>query len=57
MSETPKKEISAGGFWIAVGALAGFGIGVSMGQPSAGTVIGTGIGVAIAVAMWLKSRN
>ena len=46
----------AGGFFIAAGALAGFGLGMMAGDPVGYTVIGTAIGIVIALLVWLVDR-
>jgi hypothetical protein len=43
----------AGGFLLSVCLLAGALIGVFMGQPSIGFLIGAGIGLTLAIAIWL----
>lgn len=46
----------AGGFFIAVGALAGFGLGIATGDPFGFAVIGTAIGIVLALLIWLVDR-
>lgn len=48
---------AAGGFPIAVGALAGAAIGFSIGEATLGLLIGGGAGVLIAVAIWILGRG
>lgn len=48
---------AAGGFLIALGAIFGAGIGLSMDQPTAGFLIGTGIGVAFSLLIWWRGRR
>ena len=43
----------AGGFLLSISLLAGALIGVFMGQPSIGFLVGAGIGLTIAVIIWL----
>ena len=47
----------AGGFFIALGALAGFGLGLVAGDPFGYAVIGTAAGIAIALLIWLVDRS
>lgn len=52
---SPPKNPLAGGALIAIGAIAGTGIGLfSPLGPTRGFLIGLGLGVAIAIAMWLR---
>ena len=51
------RPTSAGGFFLILAILAGFGIGAYGGQALLGTVIGTGVGTLIAVAVWLRDRK
>ena len=48
---------AAGGVLIALGAIVGAAVGVSMNETTAGFLIGTGIGVALALAIWWRSRR
>jgi len=48
---------TAGGFFLIIAILVGFGIGASQGQQLLGAVAGTLVGTIIAVAMWLRDRN
>ena len=41
--------MSAGGIFIAIGLLLGAGIGIYLGQPSAGVLIGAGVGILLAI--------
>ncbi len=43
----------AGGFLLSLCLLAGALIGVFMGQPSIGFLIGAGIGLTLAILIWL----
>ena len=42
------------GVFLFLGLIAGFAIGIAMGQPSAGTVIGLGAGGLLALGLRLK---
>ena len=44
---------TAGGCFLTLCILAGFPIGLAIGNPMKGILIGTAIGIAIAVALWL----
>ena len=55
--ERPQRQASAGGVFVAIGAVLGATIGVFMRQPSAGLVIGIGLGTAIALALWWRQRQ
>ena len=47
----------AGGCLLTICILAGFPIGLAIGNPMKGILIGTGAGIAIAVALWLMDRR
>jgi hypothetical protein len=47
----------AGGSLLAFSIIGGTVVGVILGQPSIGFLVGTGIGLLVLTAMWLKSRN
>ena len=51
------QPTAAGGFFLIVAILAGFGVGAYGGQPLLGTIAGTLVGIALAVAVWLRDRN
>ncbi len=53
----PAPSTAAGGFPIAIGALAGAAIGFTRGEATIGFLVGLAIGVAIAVAIWLMGRG
>jgi hypothetical protein len=46
-----------GGVLIAIGLVAGAGIGAAMGQPTLGLLAGFGIGVALAIVLMLGDRR
>ena len=56
MTVPAPKPRQAGGVLLALGFTLGSVIGVVLGEPSAGFVIGGGIGIALAVAIWLRDR-
>ncbi|HVM21728.1 MAG TPA: hypothetical protein VM308_00305 [Sphingomicrobium sp.] len=47
----------AGGCFLTLCILAGFGVGLAIDDPMKGVLIGTGIGIVIAVAIWLLDRR
>lgn len=51
------RSSTAGGFFLILAILAGFGIGVYGGQALLGTLAGTLVGTLIAIAVWLKDRK
>jgi hypothetical protein len=51
-----KKNSLGGGAPLALSILGGAIVGIAIGQPSLGTLIGAGIGTLIAIAIWRKSR-
>jgi hypothetical protein len=54
MNERPSQ---AGGFFHIVAILAGFGVGVMIGQPLFGTIVGTLAGTAIAITVWYRDSG
>jgi hypothetical protein len=48
-----RNTTRAGGCFLTLCILAGFPLGLSIGDPMKGVLIGTGVGVVIAVALWL----
>lgn len=53
----PKTPSLAGGIFIAAGMLIGAMIGIYIGQPSAGMVIGLATGAGLAAIVWLFDRK
>lgn len=52
--DRPRRSASlAGGFFIALGILAGVVTGTIYGQPTIGMLIGTAIGLGLAILLWL----
>ena len=47
----------AGGCFLTLCILAGFPLGVAIGNPMKGILIGTGAGIALAVITWLIDRR
>jgi hypothetical protein len=52
----PKKNIFAGGIFVALGLLIGTTTGILKGQPSLGAVIGLGAGGALALLVWVADH-
>ena len=48
---------AAGGVLIALGAIVGAAIGVSMNEATAGFLLGTAIGVVLALLIWWRGRR
>ena len=53
MGAAMRNTTRAGGCFLTLCILAGFPLGLSIGDPMKGILIGTGAGVVIAVALWL----
>ena len=47
----------AGGCFLTLCILAGFPLGLAIGNPMKGILIGTGAGIALAVIVWLFDRR
>lgn len=47
----------AGGCFLTICILAGLPLGLGIGNPMKGILIGTGTGIALAVATWLIDRS
>lgn len=47
----------AGGCFLTLCILAGFPLGLAIGNPLKGVLIGTAVGAAVAVAIWLIDRR
>jgi hypothetical protein len=47
----------AGGCFLTICILAGFPLGLAIGNPMKGVLIGTGTGIALAVITWLIDRR
>ncbi len=57
MAPSPQRSGSAGGFLIAASLTVGTIIGLVVGQPSIGFLVGLGVGAVAAVALWLRDRG
>ncbi|MFL6725182.1 MAG: hypothetical protein ACJ8FO_04865 [Sphingomicrobium sp.] len=51
------RSSRAGGCFLTICILAGFPLGLVIGNPMKGVLIGTGAGIALAVATWLIDRS
>jgi dolichyl-phosphate-mannose--protein O-mannosyl transferase len=47
----------AGGCFLTICILAGFPLGLAIGNPMKGILIGTGVGILVAIALWLLDRQ
>ena len=47
----------AGGCFLTASILAGFPLGLAIGNPMKGILIGTGVGIVLAMAAWLIDRR
>ena len=57
MPERPRRAANAGGFLIAAGALGGVAIGLVVGEPTLGLLVGFGVSAALATLLWLEQRR
>jgi hypothetical protein len=48
-----KSTTKAGGCFLTICILAGFPLGLAIGNPMKGILIGTGAGIALALIIWL----
>lgn len=53
----PAKTANAGGFLLAAAVLVGTVIGVVLGEPSIGFLVGLAIGVVSALLLWWRERG
>ena len=52
-----RRNARAGGIFLTIGILAGFGVGVAAGDPMMGILVGTGLGAVAALLVWLLDRR
>ena len=57
MAPAMPSTSKAGGCFLTVCILAGFPLGLAIGDPMKGILIGTGAGIVLAVATWLLDRK
>jgi hypothetical protein len=50
---TMRNTTRAGGCFLTIFILAGFPLGLALGNPMKGVLIGTGLGIVSALALWL----
>ena len=51
------SKTHAGGCFLSLCILIGFPVGLAIGNPLKGVLIGTAVGILIAVALWLVDRS
>lgn len=56
MTDNQKPASSAGGIFLAICLLTGAGIGIYLGQPSLGILVGLAAGIAVVALHWLARR-
>ncbi|WP_174279386.1 hypothetical protein [Sphingomonas bacterium] len=54
---SPPRRSSAGGAFIALGAIGGPVVGFLVGEATPGFLIGTGLGIAASLAIWWRGRR
>ncbi len=52
-----RRNAQAGGIFLTIGILTGFGVGVASGNPMMGILIGTALGAVAAAVLWLVDRR
>lgn len=57
MTTPSRPPQAAGGFFLALGALAGALIGMAYRQPTLGLLAGFAAGLTVALALWLYQRR
>ena len=53
----PSNMTRAGGCFLTICILAGFPLGLAIGNPMKGILIGTGVGIVLALLTWLLDLN
>jgi hypothetical protein len=53
----PDRSTRAGGCFLTLFILAGFGLGLAINNPMKGILIGTGAGIVLAALVWLIDRR
>lgn len=48
-----RHRVQSGGIFLTIGILAGFGVGIGLGEPLRFTLIGTAAGGALALLIWI----
>jgi len=57
MGAAMPSTAKAGGCFLTICILAGFPLGLAIGNPMRGILIGTGTGIALALVTWLIDRR
>jgi hypothetical protein len=57
MAQPMTNRSRAGGCFLTLCILAGFPLGLAIGNPMKGILIGTGAGIALALATWAVDRQ
>ena len=57
MGRAMPSSTRAGGCFLTLCILAGFPLGLAIGNPMKGILIGTGVGIALAIVTWLIDRQ
>ena len=57
MAAAMRNTTRAGGCFLTLCILAGFPLGLAIGNPMKGVLIGTAVGIALAVLLWLVDRR
>jgi hypothetical protein len=57
MGRRMPSKTRAGGCFLTICILAGFPLGLAIGNPMKGILIGTGAGIALATIIWLIDRR
>ena len=57
MGAAMPSTTKAGGCFLTLCILAGFPLGLAIGNPMKGILIGTGAGIVLALAVWLLDRR
>ena len=52
-----RRNARAGGIFLTLGILLGFGWGVAAGEPMQGILVGTALGAMAALVLWLLDRR
>lgn len=56
MRNEKREDRPGGGIFLAIGPLAGLGIGMALGEPTMGIIGGVLAGAAAAAALWAMTR-
>lgn len=53
----PTPAPASGGVLVAIGMLAGAGVGFAIGQATPGFLVGTALGIVAALLVWVRDRR